>query len=130
MATENADKIMGGDTGDPRSLRELTPLFNDVSKHAPYLYAEVQVTVKIYLDHPETESGDGVEPGCKISIEAPAPSRLLDDIDPLFIASVERNITSYMVGEEEQINAAISLQEVIEAFNLDVDAPIWQLGYE
>lgn len=117
-----------------KTLRELAPIFNDVSTYAPYLVGEVTVKVKLFINHPDAseDEEDGVTDSCIVQIEAPPPSDLPEDADPTFIGYMEKDKIRIMIDGElvEEETAPISLDEVIEAFRLDVDSPIWELGYE
>lgn len=113
-----------------KTLNELAHIFNDVSTHAPYLWAEVKVTVKIFINHPDLDEHGQVSQDCMVQIEAPGPSHLADDEDPILVGDLEKNITSLIINGIETATPTLSLDEVIEALNLDRDSPIWHLEYE
>lgn len=107
------------------TLSELLPAFQEIDDCNPMLIGELQIQVKMFITHiclDESEESITLSPtDCEVSIGTmnEEMEAQLEKFNPLVTKQGLQAVYPY-----------IRIEDIIEAFHVDVNAPAWELYYQ
>ena len=107
-----------------KTLSELLPAFNSIEDNSnPALIGEVSVTIRLFIGHTSVigENEDKINSDCEVVLEVSSAEMdaQLEKVNPLVTVEGLKAVTP-----------EIRIEDVIKAFQLDINTPAWELYYQ
>ncbi len=116
--------------GTKISLQKVASTLNEktsrlpTTKYTPYVWADIQVTVRLSISRNEGEDIGEFTEGYKVEIEVPSPT---EEDDAILLCDLEKNISSHVLDGIQTATPYITINDITEAFRIDTTAPLWEV---